>query len=334
MAGRQTVTVDTSSVTGKNLGAVTSTTLSVTVADNPNRVLVLCYGDSGDSTGISSATYGGISFTLGKRSDGVDGCHGNIWYCIAPPVGTANISVTFSSTTTDRAYVGAVCLHNVDQETPVNITAQKLQTNSTSITCSFTPTENNCVAVDSMYSNSTTSGSALTGQVEIYKRTAGRSGGCSYETDIDATSESMGWSGLSTTSTDSSMAVVVFQGIFVIPTVTDTTTVSESVKLMLQSYVVVSDSITIGETNKMQLVSFVSVSDSTTASEYTDQNVRAGNDRNISIWQEHVDVTDTPEFPGPRDGFILDNITVTEKVTVRVKNSTDSSFKPRVSVDY
>ncbi len=43
---RQTVQVDTASKTGKNVTSVSSTTLSVTVADKPNRCLTMCFGDS------------------------------------------------------------------------------------------------------------------------------------------------------------------------------------------------------------------------------------------------------------------------------------------------
>lgn len=208
---RKTVGVDTSSTTGANLGAVDSTTLAVTVALNPNRCLVLCYGTGSTGKGIASATYGGKSFTLGKSSTESDGCHGQVWYCINPPVGTANIEITFSVTTSDRDMIGATCLYNVDLVDPVDVTDDTTAT-GTSITSTFTATENNCVAVDCFGTNSTSAGSASAGQTEIFKRSAARSAGCSYETDIDAGSESMAWTGFSAGDSASSAAVVVFQG--------------------------------------------------------------------------------------------------------------------------
>lgn len=207
---RQTVQVDTASKTGKNLGAVTSTTHSVTVASNPNRCLVLIFCSRGGGV-ISSATFAGGSFVLGKRSSGYDGCFTEIWYLKNPAVTTANIAVNFSSATSDRSLLGVISLYNVDRIDPVDITGEKVA-NAGSFTSSFTPTQNNCVVVEGQFNTGTTSGSVAGGQTLIFNRSSNDSGGCSYETDIDATSESVGWSGFETGSTAYSHAFVVFQG--------------------------------------------------------------------------------------------------------------------------
>jgi hypothetical protein len=203
---RQTVTVATTA--GMDVTSVSSFNLSINVASNPNRCLVLTYGNGQQN--ILSATFNGKSFTKAIRSVEQDGNAGEVWYLVNPDVGTYNISVSVNGTTDARALAGAVSLYNVDQTNPVNLSTYNINTGS-GITVSFTPTENNCIAVDAGHQNGNTAGSQGAGQTLIRKRSAGRSGGTSYKA-VNASSSSMSWSGFQDGTVYSSYAVAVFQG--------------------------------------------------------------------------------------------------------------------------
>jgi len=205
-ARRKTVLVDTTA--GTNVTTVSSFNLSITVGAYNDRCLVLTFGNGQDI--ISSATFNGKSFTKVIRSVENDGNAGEIWYLVNPDVGTYNIAVTLNGTTDDRALAGAVSLYNVDQVSPVNLSTYGLNTGS-GITVSFTPTENNCIAIDAGHENGNTAGTQGAGQTLIFKRSAGRSGGTSYKA-VNAVSSSMSWSGFQQSDVYSSYAVAVFQG--------------------------------------------------------------------------------------------------------------------------
>jgi hypothetical protein len=207
---RKTVQVDTSSVTGKDVGAVTSTTLSATIADNPNRVSVLINCFRGSDSRATAVSRDGVAYTMALRSTANDGCQVEIWYQVNPDADTGNITVTYTGTTDGNSLLGHVALYDVDTSDPVNIT-DVLTGSGTSISNSFTATENNCVAIDGQFNTSIASGSQASGQTLIRKRSSNDSGGCSYETDIDAQSETMGWTGFDV-SAPYSHGVVVFQG--------------------------------------------------------------------------------------------------------------------------
>jgi len=208
---RRTVAVDTSSVTGKDLGVVSSTTLSVTIADNPNMVSVIVNAgrNGGDmATGVSRD---GNAYTLALRTN-TTGLLVEIWYLINPNADTGNVTVEFGGDREgDRGVLGHVALYNVDTSDPVNIT-DKLDGTANSISNLFTATENNCVAVDGQFNTGEVGGTQASGQSLIHKQSANDSGGCSYETNIDAQAEAMGWTGLGASS-NYSHAVVVFQGV-------------------------------------------------------------------------------------------------------------------------
>lgn len=207
-ARRQTVTVAITA--GMDVTTVTTFNLSINVASNPNRCLVLTFGEGSTGRMVSSATFNGKSFTKIIRSTENDGNAGEIWYLVNPDVGTYNITVNLNTTSSDRALAGAVSLYNVDQQNPVNLSTSAVNTGS-GITVSFTPTENNCIAIDAGHENGTTAGSPGAGQTLIWKRNAGRSGGTSYKA-VNATSSSMSWSGFQQSDVYSSYAVAVFQG--------------------------------------------------------------------------------------------------------------------------
>lgn len=205
---RQTVTV--SATAGADVTTVSSFNLSINVASNSNRCLVLTFADGATGRQISSASFNGKSFTQAIRGVENDGNTGEVWYVVNPDVGTYNIAVILTTTSTDRALVGAVSLYNVDQVNPVNTTARNTNTGS-GITVSFTPSEDNCISVDAGHENGNNAGSQGAGQTLIFKRSAGRSGGTSHKA-VNNTASTMSWSGFQDGTVSSSYAVAVFQG--------------------------------------------------------------------------------------------------------------------------
>lgn len=206
---RQTVQVDTGSVAYAIAEEVTSRSISITIASNPNRCSVIVFATRNGGA-ISSIVRGGLSYTRAVKSASYDGNWTEIWYCVNPTVGTSNAVVTFASKTGNNAVIlGHVGLYNVDQADPVDVTSTK--TGDSNFTHTFTVTESNCVAVDGQHNTKDSQSNPSAGQTLIYRRYETDSAGISYETDIDAGSESMGWS-FSTGSDAYSHAVAVFQG--------------------------------------------------------------------------------------------------------------------------
>jgi len=204
---RQTVQVDTGSVAYAIAEEVTSRSISITIASNPNRCSVIVFATRNGGA-ISSIVRGGLSYTRAVKSASYDGNWTEIWYCVNPTVGTSNLTINFASTTGSNAViVGHICLYNVDQASPINITDE--QTGDVDFTNTFTPTENNCVAVDGQHNTEEAQSNPSAGQTLIYRRYETDSAGISYKTGVNAGSESMGWS---FTNGAYSHAVAVFQG--------------------------------------------------------------------------------------------------------------------------
>ena len=107
-----------SSTSSGTTTASTSLSWSHTVAAGANRILVVSVGVNGDSTNISGVTYGGQALTrLGTASKGGGGGVKNeLWYLVAPTVGTANVVVTTGASVSIVA--GATTYYGVDQATP------------------------------------------------------------------------------------------------------------------------------------------------------------------------------------------------------------------------
>jgi hypothetical protein len=81
-------------------GLVTTNTMSATVGDFPNRILVaFISADRTSSFTVSTVTYGGVSMTkLAGASSSGGYLKSEIWYLINPTIGTANIVATGSTT--------------------------------------------------------------------------------------------------------------------------------------------------------------------------------------------------------------------------------------------
>ncbi len=127
-----TVTTNTSS------SARTSATFSHTVAVGDNRLLAVSVMLRGNIT-VSSVTYGGAALTkaISRASGASSGCTTEIWYMVAPPVGTASVVVTFSASA-DPSAIAAVNFTGVNQTSPVGATASNLATTGTGITTNIT----------------------------------------------------------------------------------------------------------------------------------------------------------------------------------------------------
>lgn len=93
-----------------------------------------------------------------------------------------------------------------------------------------------------------------------------------------------------------------------------------------------SESITISESVKELVTSFIDSNETVTVSENKDTTVRDG--YQISIWWEEITVTDIPLFPGPfNSGFHEENVTISEKVVVKITNPSNYGHKPSFEVD-
>jgi hypothetical protein len=96
--------------------ASSSMTISHTVSGT-DRLLVVAISQGNANSPIASLTYGGTPLTLlGTESAGPPRIE--MWYLLAPPVGTADVEVTFSGTPSDGAVIGVMSLTNVNQTTP------------------------------------------------------------------------------------------------------------------------------------------------------------------------------------------------------------------------
>ncbi len=92
-------------------------TISHTVSGT-DRLLVVGISQGNLNSPVASLTYGGTPLTaLGTESAGPPRIE--MWYLLDPPVGTADVVVTFSGTPSDGAVVGVMNLTNVNQTTPL-----------------------------------------------------------------------------------------------------------------------------------------------------------------------------------------------------------------------
>lgn len=116
------ITVDTTSSTYTYSNA-TSISWSHTVNAGNNRLLVVIVPipyNSYNNT-VSSISFGSQSLTRAKNILNTGYCADEIWYLIAPNVGTNTITVTYSNTVYYRGG-GAISLFGVDQTSPLGST--------------------------------------------------------------------------------------------------------------------------------------------------------------------------------------------------------------------
>lgn len=117
---------------------------SHTVGTGSNRLLTVCPAARTATNGselVSSVTYGGVNLTKLRHdriNDGVRYWSNEIWYMIAPPIGTATVTVTAGNGTFNYLVGTALSLFGVDQTNPVD--AQNGATSTTGSTISTTVT--------------------------------------------------------------------------------------------------------------------------------------------------------------------------------------------------
>lgn len=116
-------------------GAATIT-LSHTIADNNLRVLIVFHQHA--HSPATSVTYDGIPLTL---ADTQEGSHGDItlWYLVNPPVGTADIIATHTSSSY-VAHIQAFDFKGADIGSPIRTVVKEISTASGSHTADLTTT--------------------------------------------------------------------------------------------------------------------------------------------------------------------------------------------------
>ncbi|MBN1393176.1 MAG: hypothetical protein JW947_10290, partial [Sedimentisphaerales bacterium] len=123
--------------TNLSSSARTSATFSHTVAAGNDRLLVVSVMVRGNIT-ASSVTYGGTALTRAvSQTSSSSGTTTEIWYIVAPTVGTANVVVTFSASANPSA-IAAINVTGADQSSPIGATGKNTATTGTSITMNIT----------------------------------------------------------------------------------------------------------------------------------------------------------------------------------------------------
>ncbi|MBN2020096.1 MAG: lamin tail domain-containing protein, partial [Sedimentisphaerales bacterium] len=131
--------------TNLSSAARTTATFSHTVATGNNRLLVVCVMIRGGES-VNSVTYAGIGLKKaihsGTPSNGNNGCRIEQWYLVAPPVGTANVIVSFA-TSVDPSGITAVNFTGVNQSSPIGSISAAYATSGTNITTNITTRDPN-----------------------------------------------------------------------------------------------------------------------------------------------------------------------------------------------
>jgi hypothetical protein len=130
------ITSNGTNTSAQTTGA-TSLTWSHTVASGTNRALFVELVIDGLGASVTSLKYGGVDLTQVGRATGNHAVE--IWCLLSPAVGTANVVVSFGTTTTPAAG-GATTFNGVDQMAPTGTFAGA---SGTSTTASVTATSMN-----------------------------------------------------------------------------------------------------------------------------------------------------------------------------------------------
>ncbi len=103
--------------TGQN-AFPSSVTFSHTVNAGSNRLLIVSLTSKRDGS-FSAVTYNGVALTKIRDDYGAAlQQRSQLWYLIAPPVGTFNVVATVSGSINDTSY-GGLSLDGVDQTSPI-----------------------------------------------------------------------------------------------------------------------------------------------------------------------------------------------------------------------
>ena len=139
---------DAQDTTSDTASGTDLTISSFTVAGNSNRVLVVCSAVADHIREVSGITWNGVeNFTRAVFNNGNNDRRSEIWYLVNPTATTADVVTTWSIAANNRG-VGVYSYYNVDQTTPVGVTATADGSGTTS-TGTITPTSAGSLIVDS-----------------------------------------------------------------------------------------------------------------------------------------------------------------------------------------
>jgi len=111
-----TITLDAEDVFSTGSSATSHTYPNFTVADNPNRTLLLFVGKNEAAHNGLACTYGGVSFgSLQEEADSAANAHSDLYRINSPTVGTADIVCTQSNA--GRLIMSIHSYYNVSQAT-------------------------------------------------------------------------------------------------------------------------------------------------------------------------------------------------------------------------
>jgi|GEM_PF-2673724 len=105
--------------TSASVGTNTTFTFAHTVGVGMDRVLIVNVAVYNSAKTVTACTYNGVALTRLGFLDGGSGSNDRrmeMWRLINPPIGTANVSVTFSSSA--KAVIGSASFFGVNQTTP------------------------------------------------------------------------------------------------------------------------------------------------------------------------------------------------------------------------
>ena len=145
--------IKTSTSTGNSM------TISHTVSGT-DRLLVVGISQGNVNAPVTSVTYGGTPLTL-RGTESAAPPRIEMWYLVNPPVGTADVDLTFSGTPSDGSIVGVMSLTNVNQTTPFGPFVSKSGNGTASVDVT---SEEGELVVDVMAKDTTTAPAVGSGQ--------------------------------------------------------------------------------------------------------------------------------------------------------------------------
>ncbi len=145
---------DAQATTNTSSSGTTITNSSFTVANNSNRILIVCayrFGSGGDISGItwnSSESFTRATFRDGSTETG----RTEIWYLVNPTATTSNIVTTWDASTSRRG-AGVYSFYNAKQTSPIGATAYDDEI-TTVTDGAITPTVSGSMIIDCIGSGS------------------------------------------------------------------------------------------------------------------------------------------------------------------------------------
>jgi len=134
-----------------SVSATVGTTLTesaFTVANNSNRILIVCAGVQAAGQTISGITWNGVeNFTRAVFLSDSVGSRTEIWYLVNPTATTADVVTTWGTSVT-RGGSGVYSFYNVNQVSPIGVTNTASAVTGATTTGTLTPTTGGSLIVD------------------------------------------------------------------------------------------------------------------------------------------------------------------------------------------